>query len=584
MKTTELLNANFRDEEACYSTYRKWAENNCQHPQEVRVFDSVRGCFVLRTLPCGKCDHCRDVRFGDWYTRMYLHSREYNYVYYVTLTYACPEHATTKGVDYYGKFDPVSRIEKYIRPRCVGWEYGKALLDMHHRSGSVLIKNSHNSFNKPLTSLAFINPKHMQNFFKKLRIEVKDPRLSYYMCSEYGHHDGRPHSHAIIWTDKQLGLEDFRSAWSRDYVIVKGKLKPDRGHKNFELKFSCPFGHVVCEDISTCAKTNVPDSSGRNVFSYVCKYLGKMEYNNCQVLDYYRKQPAIDLSKIERKPIDKRIEHIHYEKYINDKDEVVIEPRKIIQGVNYCESEFIKAHGPFTRCSTVHSIGRDFAIANLERFAKGSFSLPKGPKGQSLILPSYFMFQTKSWLHQFRIKESSKGLPTVAFGDLPGRLDLLQQVVCWRDAYPTYEGNLFALSDAILSYLGRSPESIRRELTLYDTTNKVWYHPMPDAKYGLIFLIRKFDRTKRRYIDIGQMLPDELLRYLDDAFHRLKAFHDMLEQKSEENLRARSEFAANVYEAFGQDTLDKFHTRALEEMAAIRSSRQTRYELEHKFI
>lgn len=100
------------------------------------------------TYPCGNCINCLNMKRYHWVKKMELEKRNWNYTYFLTLTY--------------------------------------------------------NQDNLPYE----LNVKHLQNFIKYMR---KDFKLRYFGVGEYGGRTKRPHYHLILFMDQELELEHLKN-------------------------------------------------------------------------------------------------------------------------------------------------------------------------------------------------------------------------------------------------------------------------------------------------------------------------------------------------------------------------------------
>lgn len=113
----------------------------CKRPFN-RVIDDGRSLI----LPCGKCLACRIRRRSVWTIRLIHENAAHVHSRFITLTYRDDTLPMRSG-------------------------------DMR----GILVKSD------------------LQNFFKRLRKNLKIPGLKYYACGEYGEQGDRPHYHAIIF-------------------------------------------------------------------------------------------------------------------------------------------------------------------------------------------------------------------------------------------------------------------------------------------------------------------------------------------------------------------------------------------------
>lgn len=134
-----------------------------KHGKSQTAIKHTEGMLVA----CGKCIACRIQKRKEWSLRM-MHEKEFwNDSIFVTLTY-----------------------------------------DDNHLPAN-------NSLNK----------KHLQDFFKRLRRDLKQRRIKYFACGEYGDTYGRPHYHIIIFglslneEDKRLIIQNWTFCDWSNYTI-----------------------------------------------------------------------------------------------------------------------------------------------------------------------------------------------------------------------------------------------------------------------------------------------------------------------------------------------------------------------------
>lgn len=102
-------------------------------------------------------------------------------------------------------------------------------------------------------------------FIKRVRSELPDRRLKYYMCGEYGGQTGRPHYHAIIF-----GLGACLHCRCCSKAGRRGGRAPGENTDCSVLESCWPFGHV---DVGM-----VEPASIRYVAGYLGKNAGEVEY------------------------------------------------------------------------------------------------------------------------------------------------------------------------------------------------------------------------------------------------------------------------------------------------------------------
>ena len=101
--------------------------------------------------------------------------------------------------------------------------------------------------NEKLPQYGSLNPKHHQDFLKRLRSKIAPKKIRFYHCGEYGDNTARPHYHTLIFNhdfaDKELYTE-------RDGIrlYVSDTLNQIWGHG------FCTIGDVTFESAAYCAR------------------------------------------------------------------------------------------------------------------------------------------------------------------------------------------------------------------------------------------------------------------------------------------------------------------------------------------
>lgn len=165
------------------------------------VSDEFKNSFMR--IPCCKCDSCKMNSSSHWAARCLLESSMHEKNCFVTLTYRPADMA-----------------------RCC----------------------PHGS----------LNPKDLQDFWKRLRKAYPDAEISYFACGEYGSKSERPHFHAIIFNF------DFD-----DKEIVKASK---HGSKEYKLYSSSTLEKIWSHGICRIGDVNY-ESAG-----YVARYTLKKHY------------------------------------------------------------------------------------------------------------------------------------------------------------------------------------------------------------------------------------------------------------------------------------------------------------------
>lgn len=138
----------------------------CLHPMYLASVESK--------VPCGWCVNCRQNKRQSWVYRLQAEAKEYPLSLFVTLTYD-DEHL------------PIVRI------------------------GSDLFQ----------TNVAVVSKRDVQLFMKRLRKKYEDYKMRYFVTSEYGAKNGRPHYHMILFgfpfTGKMAG-DLLAECWQNGFV------------------------------------------------------------------------------------------------------------------------------------------------------------------------------------------------------------------------------------------------------------------------------------------------------------------------------------------------------------------------------
>ena len=139
----------------------------CPSPITVKVIDKLTRLPRWQEVPCGKCVICQLKRLDDWTFRILAEKESAVNAYFVTLTYN-DEHLPE-----------------------------------------------------------FVNKRDIQLFFKRLRKACRSGGLKYFITSEYGETNNRPHYHAIIFNvfpkniKYYLRMNDlFEKVWQNGYTYT----------------------------------------------------------------------------------------------------------------------------------------------------------------------------------------------------------------------------------------------------------------------------------------------------------------------------------------------------------------------------
>lgn len=229
-RTQLLLNSltadNVRD--FCY----EYSRDNCVNHRLIKYRSAVTGELRDLYVSCGKCRVCRSYRIKEWISRMAIHTQYCRkYVYFITLTY---------------------------KPFVIYKNIPKCLLDAYWREDSL------NSTHRKCYSPCLLRHEHFQRFMHYLRKSIMPATCDFFMCGEYGEHFGRPHFHALIWSDVPITSSQFRNAWRVN--ISKSTKYPKM----------VSIGDCRVDDLQ--ANGTLSSNNAKSAFSYVAKYCVKSNY------------------------------------------------------------------------------------------------------------------------------------------------------------------------------------------------------------------------------------------------------------------------------------------------------------------
>lgn len=558
MTATDLINSSFSNPETIRGNLGKYVRTHCLREQDLRVFDSISGKFVIRPVRCGRCDVCRDFYSSSWYTRMYLHSLKYEYIYFITLTYA-PFDLTSVP------FHVAQAAEIELAPTLPQFD-------------------SYNCKNKKVLRPCLLYKPHIQNFFKRLR-KVTKADLSYFVAGEYGTKYGAPHYHAIIWSHNKLCKQDITRAWSKVYYISDEYregfpehplVKPFKCQKGV-TPFRFYFGRVDFNDLfangTISGKSQSKEYNGKNCFAYVCKYLNKHSFPDYRVKLAWR---SLDI------PWNETIYNDWDFPYKIDLMNLMREFKSNI----YDYETFKKTFAPFTLQSRNPAIGFEYVSENVERFLSGNQELPKDVRGKSLVFPPYYERKIKEYLYSLRREKQSKcSDSTVPFrpfssrslsvGSLPDLVQFWRQVRDFANNCPDIPDNKTFLqvlkncSDVISS----SIFAIDDCLHLYDVRERVRL-VVDFTNHG--FCKEKYNRSERQYMSVGFISFDDFIsKYFDSDLPKyLEYWQPKLDKLESDNLKLK-EYLSKIIQCNCSPTL---YADLVEETINSNLARQKRYD------
>lgn len=501
----------------------KYIYQSCLHPVKIRVVNPCTHIEEEREVPCGKCLHCRMTRVSEWTTRMVCESLMYAHVYFITLTYD-------------------SDIIK-DRP--------DVLADTH------ACVHSFNQFHRPQLAPLTLCKRHTQLFWKRLRKNT-GKKFSYYLCGEYGHKFGRPHYHAIVWSDVEITRDEFLNAWQ--LCSVSGFDYDDLKVPHFD-QYGKPRDPIAC-------------------YSYVTKYLFK---------DF--KFTDLPTYKLHKKLYDdmytaamSNYDNINGKFYYN-KIENYVQSLETIQNDYSFANLYAKNYDSFTTCSRKCAIGSRYLQEHIQKYSKGDLRI-FGIHGQNLIFPSYYTRKVKEYLCPYKPISQETGKPVSP----SSTYSLLSYVSRAQDT-------LFDLFESVAFYsvLGEDDTRVvhtRERLEdryfnrydFYDCMNKCYFMYMRDDCCGAHgYVLLKYNRHIRRYdlcdfVKVQDILPYLLGHYqsLYDTF--IKPFEDFRQLREKEK-------ADYIYKVYG--TVERFEAekeRIYSIVMRNRDIRQAQYKLKHQIF
>ena len=423
--------------------YSEYQQTHCLHPRLQEVTDSHTQTRRKILVSCGRCFHCMQSKINEWCTRMYAHAEDFKNVYFITLTYR-----SFTNTDLQLNRLIMSRLAQAVWHRD-SYNY------THHLSYNpcVLCKD------------------HYQKFLKRLRKNTGLKDITYVISGEYGSKFGRPHFHAILFTNGVLTKADIVRAWS---VCLwrknTGEFIVRTSQKNNGTAYDFPIGRVDFNDLvsngtfNTTAKIRIDGTymNACNCFSYVAKYVVKRDTANMnrvhmaydamfhkdtfvkvfdnefsfnKVKEYltsvgYSYEMSDDL-------INNQLKQLSYEKIIYDPNKSIFVDGLLrtraheINGYIYHDEllpethhEFCNLFRPFCEFSRGTPIGSIYAKRNISEFAQDVFTKPILQES-GFVVPSYFRTKARHYLYGLRkVRTTKSGKSFVYSGlvDLHGRL------------------------------------------------------------------------------------------------------------------------------------------------------------------
>lgn len=571
------------DLSAMRDAYNDYQDTHCLYPMRQLVFDSHLGSHRYIEVACGHCYHCQKTKINEWCTRMYAHAEDFQHVYFVTLTY--------RSIS-----NPDLPINKLFLNKMVQAVWNNDPFNStHHRSYNpcVLVK------------------KHYQDFLKRLRKNTGINDITYVLSGEYGSEFGRPHFHAILFTNSQLTLQDIQRAWS--FMIFRsndGSFSYYKNQKNGTI-YNMPIGRVDFHDLvsngtfNTKCKIKVDGSfmNAANCFSYVCKYVVKREDANLSRVclaynNLFKKYPIANTLGKSQYEILFYNRSLHFtpeqilklnQLNLNCYEKIIFQPAKSIYKHGLCRSRASKIHGvefrqillpepyqdfcnsfkPFCEFSRATPIGSVYAHRHLPEFTQGVFNKPL-LQTDGFVVPSYF--RTKAQEQIFGLRKMRKGIKSSSFnlGNLP-------------DLYRRFTES-YSACVPLREYYGDSPSAQIIDELLRDPR---WHFLDKSTGYKVIFFndhaqMYKYQRKGRCFKFQGALPLRDWLRINIEKLQAELTDYESRLRISKENMRL-SESAKLMLLDYGDDDFilkDRYKQR----VDSIRKQKQLEYNQTHLFI
>lgn len=577
MTASELYHSSVANEESIKQNLYKFIQTHCLSSKSVRVFDPIKGQFVQRDVNCGQCPVCKDLYKNMWYSRMYLHSLDYEYIYFVTLTYA--------------PFDSGS-VPDYVSKA--------AKMEL---SGTIATFDSYNSSHRLCLSPCVLYKPHLQNFVKRLRRQTGSD-LSFYGCGEYGKNWSRPHYHLIIWSHQPLNRAQCLRAWSKCYYVADdGNVFPYTSQKKYVKKrFMFKYGNVDFHDLlrnGTLAKTSVGgDLSGKNAFQYVCKYLCKFNFPEQRVKFAWERYSCFDADFTKAILLDDKDKLDSLNIFYTQNE---IELFKQFSASNCFKDyqSFRKAFAPFSLCSRNPAIGFKYFHDNVDRFCQGQFDLCKDLQGKSLVFPSYFLRKCKEFLYSLRHERTNKVYPTLpkfgadydkslfephfsrslSLGNIPAFCNFWKKASAIANECPDIQDDsLFTqfiyeqCQDVCAPFAG-----FEDNFRLYDVRERTRLR-IAWSKGG--FDLEQYSRHDREFRIVGFLSFDAFCKkYFDEQLCSFLKFYLPIKERGEKDLQLLSDYLSKISK-MGID--DNLYFDLQKKYNDIRNNNQKTYDLTHE--
>lgn len=490
---------------------KKYIYGHCVSPISVMSYDAYHKAHVLQQYPCGKCLHCRNSHINEWTTRLYAQAKYSKHVYYITLDYA--------------PFDVSTAVGQFLAAETAA-QYHNINKNKNYGMQPILLRKN-----------------HLQDFFKRLRKNT-GKKFQYFACGEYGTHAegtgyGRPHFHAIIFSDVPFSKREFEIAWTL---------------------YGCEIGRVDFHDLVANGSLQELNSNSKLnakfVFKYVCKYLQKesFDFEALATIDYHRA-------------------------YFEAREKVLANPGELFPEYNpqnrynreQAWQDYMREFSPFIVCSKRPSIGLAYFEQNYERFKTQDFKLFGLPK-ECTTFPFYYVRKIKERLFSFNAVGEESG--AISSNSRVGAiLDSLREIVNQRNSFVDDYFCTCTNQHQREEYLSHYYELTKfpaNSLHMYDAEHDVMYQYVGYG-YNLWKKYNNIGFVKVGYLDICDVIervqPDwnkYFEEWLKPLHHRKVLTEADLEEKIISTYGSQSYDKEKAYQRFNEEVYSRYQVELAE--------------------